>query len=109
MCVPAQGGAHMSVIRTNSLQPCTRCEGKLLLAATTPPRLGSLLLELCPACDAEKLAAGAFIRWVLAGEGKKEMTPERVAEMARLHEAWLHEVMGEHGWFQMDAPAPSVN
>jgi len=99
----------MSVIRTNSPPACTRCEGELLLAATTPPQMGSLLLELCPACDAGKPTAGPFIRWLQAGESKKEMTPERLAEMERLHEAWLHEVMGEHGWVQMDAPAPSVN
>lgn len=99
----------VDVKRSNSRTPCTRCGGELLITVKTPKQMGNLLLELCPACDGDKPAAGAFIRWLQAGEGAKEMTQERVAEMGRLNEAWLVEAMREHGWGYVKTPAPSPN
>ncbi|MFD8227468.1 DUF6300 family protein, partial [Streptomyces massasporeus] len=67
------------------MRPCSRCGGDLLLQWTGPWGSG-VWMELCPACYAERPAAGAFIRWHLdperaprggGGGGGPRSTPER--------------------------------
>ncbi|OEJ22171.1 hypothetical protein AR457_40590 [Streptomyces agglomeratus] len=43
-------------------RPCSRCEGELLLYWHGPLMTG-VWMELCPACDARRPAARAFIQW----------------------------------------------
>ncbi|MFH8498402.1 DUF6300 family protein [Streptomyces coeruleorubidus] len=44
------------------LQPCSRCAGDLLLQWKGPWGTG-VRREFCPACDAERPAVSALIRW----------------------------------------------
>ncbi|MFF3350746.1 DUF6300 family protein [Streptomyces sp. NPDC002779] len=44
------------------MRPCSRCGRDLLLQWNGPWATG-VWMELCPACDAERLAASALIDW----------------------------------------------
>lgn len=58
-------------------------------------------LELCAACDADKPAAGALIRFFADG-GHDAGRPR---ECARLLLEWTKEAMAAHGWGRQ-APPP---
>ncbi|MFH0246425.1 DUF6300 family protein [Streptomyces sp. HK10] len=83
---------------SDNLSPCSRRGGALLSAASMPRKdsFGQpIRLELCPACDADKPAAGVLLRWLTSGGGKD---PARAAEGARLGMEWMKEGMAAHGW-----------
>ncbi|MGX1887386.1 DUF6300 family protein [Streptomyces sp. NPDC055287] len=74
-------------------RPCSRCLGDLLLHWHGPLITGEWM-ELCPACDADRPAARAFIRWYLA--------PQRTAEkLPQLFEDWETETMQAKGWVRI--------
>ncbi|MEU6680966.1 DUF6300 family protein [Streptomyces sp. NPDC046925] len=79
-------------------RPCSRCGTDLLLHWHGPLMTG-VWMELCPACDAHKPAAGAFIRW--------HRDPQRsAARLPRLFEDWEDETMHTHGWARAPRTAP---
>ncbi|MGX1887644.1 DUF6300 family protein [Streptomyces sp. NPDC055287] len=53
----------------------SRCSGDLLLHWHGPLITGEWM-ELCPACDADRPAARAFIRWYLALQRTAEKLPQ---------------------------------
>jgi SAM-dependent methyltransferase len=72
------------------LRPCSRCGGDLLLQWNGPWGTG-VWMELCPACDAERPAARALIRW--------HRDPGRDPKaLPKLFEDWETETMHAHGW-----------
>lgn len=78
-------------------RPCSRCGGDLLLYWHGP--LGTRVwMELCPACDVNRPAARAFIRW-------HRDTDRDPAVLPRLFEDWETETMHAHGWARADPPA----
>jgi hypothetical protein len=62
-------------------------------------------MELCPACDAHRPAARAFIRWYRDADRAPKALPQ-------LFEDWETETMHSHGWARApqlappDSPAP---
>ncbi|MFC6849933.1 DUF6300 family protein [Streptomyces caelestis] len=72
------------------MRPCSRCGGDLLLQRNGPWGTG-VWMKLCPACDADRPAAGAFIRW--------HRNPDRDPKaLPKLFEEWETETMYAHGW-----------
>ncbi|MGX1887123.1 DUF6300 family protein [Streptomyces sp. NPDC055287] len=86
-------------------RPCSRCGGELLLYWHGPLMTG-VWMELCPACDARRPAARAFIQW--------HWDPDRDPKaLPKLFEDWEAETMHAHGWArapQTEAPpSPPAN
>ncbi|MFI1076259.1 DUF6300 family protein [Streptomyces puniciscabiei] len=72
--------------------PCSRCGTELLLHWHGALMTG-VWMELCPACDAHRPAARAFIQW--------HRDPKA---LPKLFEDWESETMHAHGWAR--APQP---
>jgi hypothetical protein len=73
--------------------PCSRCSGDLLLHWHGPLTTGEWM-ELCPACDADRPAARAFIRWY--------RDPDRTSDkLPRLFADWETETMQAKGWVRI--------
>ncbi|WP_326762757.1 DUF6300 family protein [Streptomyces phaeochromogenes] len=84
---------------------CSRCGGDVLLDWHGPWGTG-VWMELCPACDADRPAARAFIRW--------HRDPDRDPKvLQRLFEDWETETMHAQGWSRAAEPeappAPPVH
>ncbi|MFD9444191.1 DUF6300 family protein [Streptomyces sp. NPDC060006] len=56
-------------------QPCSRCGGDLMLHWHDPWGTG-VWMELCPACDADRPAARAFIDWRLNPDRDTTILPK---------------------------------
>ncbi|MFF8883176.1 DUF6300 family protein [Streptomyces flaveolus] len=79
-------------------RPCSRCGTDLLLRWHGPLMTG-VWMELCPACDARRPAARAFIQWY--------RDPDRdPSALPKLFEDWETESMHAHGWAR--APQPEA-
>lgn len=81
-------------------EPCSRCGGDLLLHWHTPlqgPFSRGIILELCPACDASRPAARAYIQW-------HNDLPRDPKKLPQLFEAWQDETMDAHGWARIPKP-----
>ncbi|MDI6521702.1 DUF6300 family protein [Streptomyces coelicoflavus] len=76
------------------VRPCSRCGTDLLLHWHGPLMTG-IGMELCPACDAHRPAARAFIRWYRDPKA-----------LPQLFEDWETETMHAHGWAR--APQPDA-
>lgn len=86
------------------LPPCSRCGGSLLTSAVMPKdddQGHPIHLELCPACDSDRPAAAALLRWFASSAAHD---PARVEEGARLLLEWAKEGMAAHGWDWVDEP-----
>jgi hypothetical protein len=84
---------------SDKLPQCSRCRGNLITSAVMPKDDADgrpIHLELCPACDADKPAAGALLRFLAEGGGRDETRGE---EGARLLMEWTKESMADHGWY----------
>ncbi|MEU2026155.1 DUF6300 family protein [Streptomyces sp. NPDC016469] len=82
-------------------RPCSRCGTELLLHWHGPWMTGVDWLELCPACDAGRPAARAFIQWHRDAGRDPGALPQ-------LFEDWEAETMHAHGWSRAPQPeAPS--
>jgi hypothetical protein len=79
-------------------QPCSRCGTDLLLHWHGPLATG-VWMELCPACDAHRPAARAFIQWYRDPDRDPRALP-------KLFEDWETETMHAHGWAR--APQPEA-
>ncbi|MDX2576654.1 DUF6300 family protein [Streptomyces scabiei] len=79
-------------------RPCSRCGGDLLLHWHGPLMTG-VWMELCPACDAHRPAARAFIRWYRDADRDPTALPQ-------LFEDWETETMHAHGWARAPQLAP---
>ncbi|WP_143659728.1 DUF6300 family protein [Streptomyces pharetrae] len=78
------------------LRPCSRCGDDLLLRWNGPLGTG-VWMELCPACDAERPAASALIRW--------HRDPDRDPKaLPKLFEDWETETMHAQGWARAEQP-----
>ncbi|MEN8651727.1 DUF6300 family protein [Streptomyces sp. 21So2-11] len=80
-------------------RPCSRCDGDVLLHWHGPLMTGEWM-ELCPACDAHRPAARAFIHWYRDADRDPKKLPS-------LFEDWETETMHAQGWArtpQPDAP-----
>lgn len=80
--------------------PCSRCGGGLLLHWHSPlngPFSRGIYLELCPACDASRPAAHAYIQWY-------RDLPRDPKKLPELFEAWEDETMHAHGWARILPP-----
>jgi hypothetical protein len=77
-------------------RPCSRCGGDLLLHWHGPLATG-VWMELCPACDAHRPAARAFIRWHRDADRDPSALPQ-------LFEDWETETMHAHGWARAAPP-----
>ncbi|MET7830728.1 DUF6300 family protein [Streptomyces sp. NPDC005386] len=93
-------------VEEQSLRPCSRCGGELVLRWSGPLVTG-VRMELCPACDAHRPAARAFIQWHRDPDRDLDVLPS-------LFEDWETETMRIHGWVRGlqpqapdSAPAPS--
>lgn len=87
------------VERSDKLPQCSRCRGDLITSIVMPQdgvEGRPIYLELCAACDADKSAATALLRWFAEGGGHDVA---RAGEGARLLLEWTKEGMAEHGWF----------
>ncbi|MFJ8158775.1 DUF6300 family protein [Streptomyces sp. NPDC094468] len=73
-------------------RPCSRCGTELLLHWHV---MTGVWMELCPACDAHRPAARAFIQW--------HRDPKA---LPKLFEDWETETMHAQGW--MPAPQPDA-
>nr|WP_168504484.1 DUF6300 family protein [Streptomyces sp. S1D4-11]QIY93172.1 hypothetical protein HEP87_01875 [Streptomyces sp. S1D4-11] len=76
---------------------CSRCGGEVLLHWNGPLITG-VWMELCPAYDAHRPAARAFIRWHRDPDRNPKALPQ-------LFEDWA-ETMHAHGWAR--APQPEA-
>ena len=79
---------------------CSRCGGDLLLYWITPlhgPMSRGVILELCPACDAHRPAAQAYMQW----SNDLHRDPKK---LPKIFEAWEDETMSEHGWARILPP-----
>jgi hypothetical protein len=89
---------------SGSLPPCERCDGPVLISSESPVEgtFGQpVKLQLCPACDAGKPAAGRLIRWLESGAGRvtdEAAVKASAREAGVLFAAWQKEVMAEHGY-----------
>ncbi|WAU82496.1 DUF6300 family protein [Streptomyces sp. Qhu-G9] len=106
--------AHMDAMRSRGAEderekparrPCSRCGGDLVLHWHGPWGTG-VWMELCPACDADRPVARAFIRW--------HRDPDRdPAILQELFEDWETETMHAEGWSRAAEPkappAPPVH
>jgi uncharacterized protein CbrC (UPF0167 family) len=102
----------MTFQSSDNLPPCARCGGPVLISGAVPVNDAEpVQLQLCPACDADTPAAGAFIAWFRSGAGKVT-DPQQVKDNARqaalLFDAWQEEAMTARGYHQVpnDPPAP---
>ncbi|MGA5442448.1 DUF6300 family protein [Streptomyces griseoincarnatus] len=77
-------------------RPCSLCGGDLLLYWHGPLATG-VWMELCPACDAHRPAARAFIRWYRDADRDP-------ADLPQLFEDWETETMHAHGWVRAQPP-----
>jgi hypothetical protein len=77
-------------------QWCSRCGGDLTLSWKGPGMTG-VLMELCPACDADRPAAAAFIWWHLDPDRDPDALP-------RLFEDWENETMHDLGFERVTPP-----
>ncbi|MFD3851901.1 DUF6300 family protein [Streptomyces microflavus] len=87
------------VVTSDRLPQCSRCRGDLLTSIVMPQndKHGRPIhLELCAACDADRPAAGALIRYFADGRGRDAT---RAKEGALLVLEWTKEGMAAHGWF----------
>ncbi|MEU7649208.1 DUF6300 family protein [Streptomyces huasconensis] len=85
--------ARFHPVREEDEQParsCSRCHGELLLHWHGPLMTG-VWMELCPACDAHRPAARAFIHWYRDADRDPRALPQ-------LFEDWEAETMHDHGW-----------
>lgn len=60
------------VERSDKLPQCSRCRGDLITSVVMPQNDADgrpIHLQLCPACDADKAAAGALLVWFATGGG----------------------------------------
>ncbi|WP_405778843.1 DUF6300 family protein [Streptomyces sp. NBC_01378] len=81
-------------------RPCSRGAGDLLLHWHGPLMTG-VWMELCPACDAHRPAARAFIQWY------RDMDRDpKAPSPPQLFEDWETETMHAHGWSR--APQPEA-
>ncbi len=95
------------VVTSDRLPQCSRCRGDLLTSIVMPQNDEHgrpIHLELCPACDADRSAAGALIRYFADGRGRDAT---RAREGALLVMEWTKEGMAAHGWFWEDKPSAS--
>ncbi|MFF5881106.1 DUF6300 family protein [Streptomyces californicus] len=93
---------------SDRLPQCSRCRGDLLTSIVMPQNDEHgrpIHLELCPVCDANRLAAGALIRYFADGRGRDAT---RAKEGALLVMEWTKEGMAAHGWFFEEKPASSA-
>ncbi|MEU0002164.1 DUF6300 family protein [Streptomyces microflavus] len=79
-------------------RPCSRC-GTLLLLDWHGPLMTGVWMELCPACDAGRPAARAFIQWHRDTDRDPKALPQ-------LFEDWETETMHAKGWVR--APQPDA-
>jgi uncharacterized protein DUF6300 len=96
------------VERSDRLPQCSRCRGDLITSAVMPQddeHGRPIHLELCAACDVDKPAAGALIRFFTGGGGRDTSRSE---EGARLLWGWNREEMAAYGWFWEETP-PAPN
>ncbi|MET8680006.1 DUF6300 family protein [Streptomyces sp. NPDC004647] len=92
------------VEESDKLPQCSRCRGDLITSAVTPKDDAygrPIHLELCAACDAEKPAAKALLRFLAETGGRDET---RAEECARLLMQWTKEGMAAHGWYWQETP-----
>lgn len=92
------------VVTSDRLPQCSRCRGDLLTSIVMPQNDEHgrpIHLELCPACDADRPAAGALIRYFEDGRGRDAT---RAKEGALLVMEWTKEGMAAHGWFFEEKP-----
>ncbi|MCX4706971.1 DUF6300 family protein [Streptomyces sp. NBC_01373] len=82
-------------------RPCTRCGGALLLH-WHGPLMTRVWMELCPACDARRPAARAFIQWHRDAARDPKALPQ-------LFEDWETETMHTHGWARAPQPEPPAS
>lgn len=59
-------------------------------------------MELCPACDARRPAARAFIQWHRDAARDPKALPQ-------LFEDWETETMHTHGWARAPQPEPPAS
>lgn len=88
----------------DKLPQCSRCRGDLITSVVMPQNDAEgrpIHLELCAACDADKPAPGALLRWFAEGGGRDTT---RAEEGARLLMEWTKEGMAGHGWFFQESP-----
>jgi hypothetical protein len=82
-------------------RPCSRCGAALLLDWHGPLTTG-VWMELCPACDAHRPAARAFVQW--------HEDPARDPQaLPKLFEDWESETMHAHGWARAPQPEPPAS
>ncbi|MGW6145677.1 DUF6300 family protein [Streptomyces sp. NPDC055140] len=110
-CLPdAAGGPHLFRIVSRHTtdrdkdeqpaRPCSRCRGDLLLHWHGPLMTG-VWMELCPACDAHRPAAHAFIQWHRDSDRDPKALPQLFGD-------WETETMHASGWARAPRPeAPS--
>lgn len=92
------------VERSDRLPQCSHCRGDLIISTVMPQddqQGRPIHLELCEACDADKPAAGALIRY-FDSDGAKDTS--RSQEGAQLLLAWTREAMAAYGWFWEQTP-----
>jgi hypothetical protein len=77
-------------------RPCSRRGGDLFLHWHGPLGTG-VWMELCPACDAHRPAARAFIRWHRDADRAPKALPQ-------LFEDWEAETMRAHVWARAEEP-----
>ncbi|MFF0142347.1 DUF6300 family protein [Streptomyces sp. NPDC005227] len=83
-------------IEEQPARPCSRCGGELVLH-WNGPLVTRVWMELCPACDAHRPAARAFMQW--------HRDPDRdPAALPSLFEDWETETMRAHGWVRGQEP-----
>jgi hypothetical protein len=83
------------IVERTETPPCSRCGGRLLIAARTPDGVEGPLLELCGWCDAgADDAAGRLVAVFLAG-----LTAETALVAGELLLEWYREVMASRGWY----------
>lgn len=103
------GGPLVSLIEfSKHLPPCSRCGGSLITSAIMPKDDDEgrpIHLVLCPACDRDRPAAAALLRWFASSAAHD---PARVEEGGRLLVEWAKEGMATHGWDWVDDPGDDL-
>ncbi|MGW0572986.1 DUF6300 family protein [Streptomyces tauricus] len=82
--------------RESAWRACSRCAGGLTLY-WRGPWVSGVMMELCPACDAHKPAARAFLDWHRDPDRDPGILPQ-------LFEDWETETMHAHGWARAAEP-----
>lgn len=96
--------SDIHVRRHDDMPSCSRCDEMLAIQTNIPTGEETVLLELCPVCDAGDGVAGRLVEQLMLPAEEKS-----VDVLGDLLSVWIREAMAARGWhWRPDVEPPRV-